>query len=244
MDTTWDSTADRSCARWRHKMDTALAMVGVVLATATLKCKGDVNMWFLFSVVFSGISISFRKTVCCVECFWWLIPAFWASAENLCQSQFYQRTLNLNQGCPHPVLRLGISVQPGCPIFHLGAQWGLDTPAGTIWARKKMPWKWTIYTDIQETVQSQPRKHFFFNFYTCNKMWLIQLLDEKRRRRWGSWLQRVRPLLETLGTRCSALIQLGSAYVITETLSTLFRQSGQQGFGACGPYSQQRAGML
>lgn len=209
-------------------------------------------MWFLFIVVFSGISISFRETVCCVECFWWLIPAFRALAKNLCQSQFYQRTLNLNQGCPHPVLRLGVSVQQGCPISHLGSHFPCCrhcSPAGTTWARKKMSWKWgdTIYTDIQETVQSQPRKHlyfYFFYFYTCNKMWMIQLLEEKRRRRWGSWLQRVRPLLETLGTRCSVLIQLGSAYVITETLSTLFRQSGQQGFGACGPYRQERAGVL
>lgn len=99
-------------------------------------------MWFLFSVVFSGISISFRETVCCVKCFGWLIPTFRALAENLCQSQFYQRTLNLNHGSPHPVLRLGISVQPGCPIFHLRSHlpcWRHCSPAPEDWSWTPLP---------------------------------------------------------------------------------------------------------
>lgn len=94
-------------------------------------------MWFLFSVEFSGISISFRETACCVECFWWLIPAFRALAENLCQ-----HTLNLNEGCPHPAFRLGISVQPNCPIFHLGSHfpcWRHCSPAPEDWGWTPLP---------------------------------------------------------------------------------------------------------
>lgn len=177
-------------------MDTALAIVGRCVSNSNIwKSKGNVNMWFFFSVVFSGISISLRETVCCVECFWWLILKFQALAENLCQSQFYQRTLNLNQGYPHPVLRLGIPVQPGRPIFHfLCWRHCSSVPEDWGWTPLPEPFGRNGPENVLKMGRHDLHRHsgdgpitaqktLSFNFYTCNKMWWIQLLDEKRRRR-------------------------------------------------------------